>query len=54
MDTHRLSAMDQDWICSNVLKGFTSHNCDCVDELAAYMTAVLVDSQKQSRQMYLV
>lgn len=46
MDTHRLPAMDQDWICSNVLKGFTSHNCNRGDELAAYMTAVLVDSQK--------
>lgn len=46
MNTHRLPAMDQDWICLNVLKGFTSHNCNCSNELAAYMTAVLVDSQE--------
>lgn len=46
MNTHMLPAMDQDWICLNVLKGFTSHNCNCSNELAAYMTAVLVDSQE--------
>lgn len=47
MDTHGLAAMDQGWMCSNVLKVFTPHNCNCSNNLAEYMTTVLVDSQKK-------
>lgn len=32
--------------CSNVLKGFTSHNCKSSTELVAYMTAEMADSRK--------
>lgn len=43
MDTHRRPASLD---CSNVLKGFTSYNCNRSDGLGANMMAAVVDSRE--------
>lgn len=42
MDTHRLPGMDQDWIAQMFLRDLHP----IIVPVAAYMTAVLVDSEK--------